>query len=111
MTRSSGFAAVSATAYYKGTASRATGAGQTLTLRSGTSLKQLFLVATTCPTCGVVDVYVGSARIARVSLASSTTVNRRLIALPSFSTRNGTVALKVVSRGKPVIIDGLGYRK
>ncbi len=109
--RSSGFAAVTSSAYYASTGARATSINQTLTRTGGTSFKQLFLVATTCSTCGTVDVMVGSVRIARVNLASASTVNKKMIPLPSFSTRSGTVVLKVVTSSKQVIIDGLGYRK
>lgn len=76
-----------------------------------TTAKQLYLVVTTCPSCGTLDVLVGSARIGSVNLASRTTVNKRVIALPPFSTQNGTVTLRVTSRSKMVLVDGLGVRK
>jgi hypothetical protein len=111
LTRSSTFATVTGSAFYAGTAMRATAKGATLTRPSVTSVRQLFLVATTCPTCGTLDVLVGSTRVASVNLASTTTANRKVIALPAFSVRSGTVTLRVTSSGKTVYVDGLGVRK
>lgn len=77
----------------------------------GTNFKQLFLVATTCPSCGTVDVWTGPARVARISLVSATTVHRKVFATPPFTTRSAPVYVKVVTSGRPVLIDGLRYRK
>ena len=109
--RSSGFAALTGSGYYASTVARATALNQAMTRTGGTSFKQLLLVATTCSTCGAVDVLVGGVRVAHISLLSTSTVNRRVIPTPSFSSRSGTVVIKVISSGKPVLIDGLGYRK
>jgi hypothetical protein len=110
LARSSTFTPVTSSAYYASTGMRTTTRGATLT-RGVTATKQLYLVVTTCPSCGTLDVLVGSARIGAVNLASRTTVNKKVIALPPFSTRNGTVTLRVTSRSKMVLVDGLGVRK
>ncbi|HEY8720918.1 choice-of-anchor D domain-containing protein [Pengzhenrongella sp.] len=106
----SGFTQITGTAYYAKTAARATVRGSTLRVGVA-SARQLYVVATACRGCGTVDVYVGATRIGAVNLASTTTVNRKVFALPSFSVRSGTVVLKVTSSGLPVIVDGLGVRK
>lgn len=111
LVRSSAFTPVTGSAYYASTAMKTTIRGATLTRTGMLSSRQLFVVATTCATCGTVDVLVGSTVVAHVNLASSTTVYKRIIALPSFTTRSGTVTLRVTSSGKTVLIDGLGVRK
>ena len=80
------------------------------TLKTGSlTLNRVGIVATTCRTCGVVDVYVGARRVARVSLASTTTTAHNLLVPAAFSTRTGVITLKVVSSGKTVRIDAIGY--
>lgn len=111
LTRSSGFAPVTSSAYYAGTATKATAKGQTLTRTGVTSIRQLTVIGTACPTCGVVDVLVAGRKVGAVSFASRTTVNHKAFTLPAFSVRSGTVQLKVTSSGKPVVVDGLGFRK
>ena len=110
LTRSTAFTPVTSSAYYAGTAMRTTSKGATLTRTGVTFAKQLYVVATSCSTCGTVDVLVGTARVGSINLYGGT-VNKRVFALPSFSVRSGTVTLKVTSTGKTVIIDGLGIRK
>jgi Tol biopolymer transport system component len=109
--KSTAFSAITGSAYYASTAMRTTTRGATLTRSSVTSAKQLLLVATTCRTCGTVDVLLGTTRIAAVNLYTATTVNKKVIPLPSFTTRSGTVLIKVTSTGKTVLIDGLGVRR
>jgi hypothetical protein len=111
LTRSSAFAPITSSAYYAATAMRTTSKGATLTRTGLMAQSQLLVVVTTCSTCGTFDVFLGSTRIGSVNLHSATTVNKKVIALPSFSIRNGTVTLRVTSSGKTVIIDGLGVRK
>jgi hypothetical protein len=111
LVRSSKFTPVTSSAYYASTAMRATAKGATLTRTGVTSARQLFLVVTTCRTCGTLDVLVGAGRVAAVNLYSAKTVNKKVIALPAFSTRSGTVTLRVTSTSKTVIVDGLGIRK
>ncbi|WP_404386512.1 hypothetical protein LL946_08040 [Knoellia locipacati] len=76
--------------------------------RTGVSARRLALVATTCPTCGTVDVYHAGVKVGRVSLYSSTTKVRQVIWLPlQTRTRYGTVAVRSVST-KRIYVDGLG---
>lgn len=103
---SSGWSRGTGAAYYDRTVTTTTGYHRTLSL-SGVQLDRLGLVATTCPTCGKVAVYVGSARIGSISLSSSTRVNKRLLMLPRFVYRTGKVTITTLTRGKPVNVDGL----
>jgi hypothetical protein len=54
---------------------------------------------------------VNGALIGKVSLHATTTQNRRLITLPAFTYRTGTVTIKVLTSGKLVRIDGLGISR
>lgn len=96
---------------YLGTVSVATASGAVLRV-TGASYRTLWLVATTCPTCGTVDVYDGGTRLARVSLAASTTRARRVLLVRAGSAvrRGVTLTLRVASSGKPVRIEGLAAR-
>ena len=111
LARSSAFTPVANRVYYAGTAMKATAKGQTLTRTGMTAIRQLTVIASACPTCGVLDVYVGGARVGSINTVSRTTVNRKVFTLPAFSVRSGTVTLKVASSGKQVVVDGLGFRK
>jgi hypothetical protein len=100
-------------AYYRSTYLRTTTAGATLT-RTGLASYWVALLATTCPTCGTVQLFLGTSTkpFRTVSLASPTTVTSKLIAvhdadLVDSSLIRGTLTIKVVSSGKPVTIDGL----
>jgi hypothetical protein len=98
------------TAYYTGTATSSKHLNETLT-RTGARLDRLALLATKCSTCGTVGLYVNGALIGKVSLHATTTQNRRLITLPAFTYRTGTVTIKVLTSGKLVRIDGLGISR
>lgn len=107
LARSTGWTPSSAPAYFGGSAYVTTRKGASLT-RSGAQLRRVGVLATTCPTCGAVDVYVGSTRVGRVNLArGTTTLHRKAILLPAFGQRRGTVRLVVVTSGRAVRIDGL----
>jgi hypothetical protein len=93
-------------AYYAGTITTTTVKGATLS-RSHATLDRVGVVATTCAKCGSVNVYVGSHKVGTISLHSSTTHHQVLKLLPTFSTRSGTVQLKVTTSGKSVAVDGL----
>jgi len=111
LTRSSGWTAATGSAYYRGTALRATAVGTKLT-RTGVVAKRIALLATTCPTCGTVKVYLGSTLLKTVSLISKTTVNQRLMTVATFSAaQSGTLVIKVSSSGKRVVIDGVAIRR
>ena len=98
-------------AYYRSTWIRSTALGASA-VRASVQAKRISIVATTCPTCGSVKVYLGSTLLRTVSLVSSTTVNRHVIAVATFtSVRAGTVTVKVSSSGRRVLVDGLAISR
>jgi hypothetical protein len=75
----------------------------------------LGIMATTCPTCGTIKVYVdGELFWDPISLRSAKTRHRRLVLWSDngeegFGLDDGpvTVTIKVASSGRPVIVDGI----
>lgn len=107
LSRSTGWTVRKGSAYYGGSAWTATRKGRSLA-RPAAALRRVGLVATTCPSCGAVDVFVGSSRIGRISLArGSTTRNRQVLLLPAFSARTGRIRVVVASSARTVRVDGL----
>ncbi|HVL32227.1 MAG TPA: S8 family serine peptidase [Actinomycetota bacterium] len=110
LTRSGSWSTVSSTALYGGRASATRAKGARLT--TGVTARSIALVATRCSGCGTVDVYLGSTRLRRISLAATTTLNRQLIAVTTFtSARTGTLSIRVVSSNSLVRIEGLGVKR
>jgi hypothetical protein len=107
---SAGWSRVSWSLFYRGTATQTSKTGAYLT-RPGAALTRVAVVATRCPTCGTVGVYVNGSSVGTVNLYSATTVRQAVIALPPFSYRTGAVTLKVLSSGKSVQLDGLGISR
>ncbi len=97
---------------YRGTFVKTKRRGAVLKLR-GARFRTLALVATSCRRCGTVKVFRGSRRIAKVDLGGSPFERRRIIPLRHFRRVKGPTAIriKVVSRGKPVMIEGLGISR
>lgn len=94
--------------HYLETFSQTKRLGATLTLK-GVHAKHLVIVVTKCPKCGAIDVFFQGKFLKRIRLRSSTTTKLKMIDLKSFeSPRSGKLRVKVVSRGKPVRVDGLG---
>jgi alpha-tubulin suppressor-like RCC1 family protein len=111
LTRAGRWTAGTGSAYYGSTYLRSTTAGATLT-RTKVVATRLALVATTCPTCGSVKVYWNGTLIKTVSLTSATTINKKVIAIKTWtSAHTGTLKIKVSSSGRRVIIDGLAIRR
>jgi hypothetical protein len=107
LTTSKGWKTKSSTGFMGGTALSTKRKKATLRL-PGAQLTRVGVLATTCPTCGKVDVYVGGEKIGRISLArGSSKLNRMPLMLPAFSQRSGTVRVKVVTKERTVRIDGL----
>jgi len=107
LTKSGTWSAKSSSAFYRSTYLLSTKSGAKLT-RTGVKVKRLALVATTCPTCGSVKVYLGSKLLKTVSLKSTATVNKKLITVYTFSAvTSGTLSITVSTSGKKVLIDGV----
>jgi hypothetical protein len=82
--------------------------GAVLKYRSS-SIKRVALVVTKGKRYGVVKVYLGKHLLKKVSLAAKRTKKMKVVNVAGFSTaRAGTIKVKVVSAGKPVVIEGLG---
>jgi hypothetical protein len=75
--------------------------------------KRFYLIATKCPTCGLVAVYAGGKYIGAVNLASTTTQRQAMIPLPVQSTMfSGTLKVTVRSATRKLVqIDGLAVRR
>jgi hypothetical protein len=111
LARAGSWIAGTSSAYYRSTFVRSATYGARL-VRTGVVAKQITLVATTCPTCGTLQVYWGSTLLKSISLRSSTIVYKKLITVTTFTTaRSGTLTIKVTSSGKRVIVDGLAIRR
>lgn len=106
LARSTGWTLVSSTDYWGGTVTKSSTQNAKLTLR-GANFRHLGLVATTCPRCGMVGVYVNGALLGTVNLVAPSRTNRVLFVLGAVEPTVGTVAIKVLTSGKPVWIDGL----
>jgi hypothetical protein len=108
LTKTGSWTGLTGKAYYAGTARRSTDRGATLSL-AGADYRHLALVATRCPGCGTVKVFRGSTLLDKVRLDAATTHHHVVIAIDAASrVRSGTIRIKVVSGGKPVVIEGLG---
>jgi hypothetical protein len=106
---SSGWVRARSSAYAFGTYTTIARTGATLS-RASVQGKRISVIATTCPTCGALDVYHAGRKLGRISLYSTTTRTRQERYLPTQTvTRTGTVTLKTVS-GKRVHVDGIVVR-
>lgn len=98
--------------YFDGSHRSASTLGASLRTMASVTSTRVGVLATTCSACGAVDVYVGTSRVGRLSLVSSSTVLHRWLVLPAFSTaRSGVITLRVASSGKLVRVDALGYTR
>jgi hypothetical protein len=97
--------------YYQGTYSSSSTKNASLTL-TGVQAKRISLVATTCPTCGKVQVLLGTTSLKTVNLASRNGQTQQVFTVATFSAvQTGTVTLKVTTAGKQVTVDGLGVSR
>jgi len=78
---------------------------------TGAQLDRVGIVASRGPGRGTVGIYVGTKLIGKLNLAAASLHHRSLITLPAFSYRTGTVTVKVLTSGKPVLIDGLAISR
>jgi lysozyme len=75
-------------------------------------VRDIYVVAQTCPGCGRVAVLFNGTRVATIHLGSSHIRSKRVIHAGGFgSLRRGTVKLVVLSSGSPVNIDGLALSR
>jgi hypothetical protein len=105
-----GWARGTGSSYWNGTITATSTSAATATL-AGAELDRVGIVATRGPGMGTIAVYAGTTQIGKISLAATATSYQNLILLPRFSYRTATVAVKVVSSGKPVQLDGLAVSR
>ncbi|HSE08911.1 MAG TPA: hypothetical protein VLB29_09600 [Nocardioidaceae bacterium] len=91
---------------YRDTVLRSSRRGSTLSKKVST--RRLALLATRCPGCGEVAVYIGSRLLERISLDAPTVARQVRIPVARFPRpQRGRVRIVVKSSGRPVSIDGL----
>jgi protocatechuate 3,4-dioxygenase beta subunit len=105
MHKSAGWTASHPSAAYLHTVDATELAGATMTL-SVRHVTALYLLTHLCPSCGTVDIYVGSVRVARLSLASSV-ARWAAVRVPLGASRTGLVTVRTIDRHL-VDVDGLG---
>ena len=91
--------------FYGKTYSRSTRKGATLS-KYGTH-SRVAVTALKCPTCGTAYVYSGSTLLKKLDLRARRTGITTWVS-KGMSRRTGYLRIKVVSRGKPVVIDSFG---
>ena len=95
----SGWTRGTGTAYYAHTITRTTKKGVALT-RTGVQAKRIYLVVTRCRGCATVGIYWNGTLLKKVSLASSTTKNKQVIAIKTFSAvKTGKLTIKTLTTG------------
>jgi hypothetical protein len=105
LTRSSGTRRITGSRYHRGGATVLGGRRTSLSL-PGLVRDTGWLVASTCPTCGRVKVWVGSISYGSVSLHSTKPQDRVLLALPG-PPRTGALRLVPTADKQRIVIDGL----
>ena len=106
---SSAWTRTGASVFYGGTVTTTRTAGVALT-RPGVTARQVFVLATTCSSCGSVAVYVGSTKVGTLSLTSSTTRSKVMLSTTLFMQRSGPLKLVSTTAGKPVYVDAFAVR-
>lgn len=108
-TRSSAWTRTGASVFYGGTVTTTHTSGVTLT-RTGVKARQVFVLATTCSSCGSLAVYVGSTKVGTLSLRSSSTRNKVMLSTTLSTARAGTLKLVSTTSGMPVYVDAFAVR-
>lgn len=97
--------------YYLETATATSAAGISVS-RSSVQAKRLWLIATTCSTCGSLTVYYNGKSVGIVNLSSTSTHYQTIVPLPVPATfLTGSVLLTTRVAGKVYQIDGLAVRR
>ena len=110
LTATSGWARSTGSAYYAGTVTTTRTAGVGLT-RSSVQARRISVVALTCASCGSLRVYWNGVLVKSVSLVSTTTRQRQVVAALDFGkVRSGTLVLRTAS-AKPAYVDGLALSR
>lgn len=111
MAASAGWIRGTARGYYYSTYSSTKTAGASLT-RTGTTVNRIGILATTCATCGSVNIYVGNTLVGTINLYAARTHLQQLLTTRAFTVRSKvTVTVRSRGTGKLVQIDGLLLRR
>jgi hypothetical protein len=107
LSASSGWSRLTGGGFFKGTFTRTTSFGKSLT-RTGIHAKKIEVMVETCPTCGNIKIYWNGSLKHTYSLHAGSVHKMVYLIAASFSSiRAGTLKIVVSSSGKPVIIDAL----
>lgn len=107
LNRSSGWAPGRARNAYLRTFLEASDNGAELSMRV-TALR-LAVVVTKCRVCGVLEVRFNGRRLKRIQLGTARMRRARVVEIGAFSQpRTGRLVIRVLSAGKPVIVEGVG---
>jgi hypothetical protein len=110
LTRTKKWKAVSSRSAYLGTLMRTTSKGAAMS-RTVTG-KHVSLIVSKSRGAGTVNVYSGGRLVKRISLAASRTLSRQFIPIASYTTaRTSTYRVVVVTKRRPVAIDGLAVSR
>jgi hypothetical protein len=77
----------------------------------GVQAKALSIIVTKCRRCGIIKVFFKGKLLKKINLRSKATARKKLrfVNLTTFSSvQTGAVRVRVMSRGKLVIVEGLG---
>ena len=78
-------------------------------LSTPVSAKHTILIVTKCSTCGYVDVFLGSARLAHINLKAGGTKKKQIVVIGNYPTaKTGLLKIKAPKTGPLVQIEGLG---
>jgi hypothetical protein len=106
LSRSAGWARLDDASAYAGGVTASVRDGATLSL-PGARGRRVGVLVGTGPDGGRIAVYLGRHLVGRLSLGSSTLTASRLLMLPAFAPRSGTLRVVVLTRGRAVRIDGV----
>jgi hypothetical protein len=109
MDRSNSWLSRSSASYWNGGYLSTSHKGDWLRTYTSGRVRQVGVVAATCPTCGSVALYVGSTKVGSINLARSSVRSRTLITLPRFAAvKVGKVKVVVTSGSTSTVrIDAL----
>ena len=111
LTYSSGWATQSSAAFF-GSVARTTSTYGARATRASIRAKQIWLVVTKCPTCGVLTVRWNGVIKANINLASTTTRRKQVVSVVALTAaQNGTLTATLASHGKSAIIEGLAVNR
>ena len=105
--KTAGWKRTTAAGYLANTYTSTSTINTSLATTSALNVRRIGLIATRCPSCGSVAVYIGATKVGTISLRAATTTSRASIVLPTLpAARSGIVKFIVTTKGKLVRIDG-----